>query len=56
MALDGAFLYALRQELSCLTGSRIEKIYQPSKEEIVISLRGTEGSKKLCISANPDNA
>ena len=29
MALDGAFLYAVRQELSGLIGSRIEKIHLP---------------------------
>ena len=45
MALDGAFLYAVRQELSGLIGSRIEKIHQPAREEILISLRNMEGSR-----------
>ena len=43
MALDGAFLYAVRQELSGLIGSRIEKIHQPAREEILISLRNMGG-------------
>lgn len=49
MALDGAFLYAVRQELSGLIGARIEKIHQPTREEILISLRNLEGSHKILI-------
>lgn len=49
MALDGAFLYAVRQELSGLIGSRIEKIHQPAREEILISLRNMEGDFNFCI-------
>ncbi len=52
MALDGAFLYAVKNELQELVGGRIEKIYQPSREEIVISIR----KKKLYISANAGSA
>ncbi len=56
MALDGAFLYAVRQELSGLIGARIEKIHQPTREEILISLRNLEGSHKVFISASADRA
>ncbi|MBR2283628.1 MAG: NFACT family protein [Ruminococcus sp.] len=56
MALDGAFLYAVRRELEPLIGGRVEKIHQPSREEIVISLRTREGGKKLFISANAGSA
>ena len=56
MALDGAFLYAVRQELSGLIGSRIEKIHQPAREEILISLRNMEGSHKILISASADRS
>lgn len=52
MALDGAFLYAVKNELQELIGGRVEKIYQPSREEIVISIR----KKKLYISANASSA
>lgn len=52
MALDGAFLYAVKNELQELIGGRVEKIYQPSREEIVISIR----KKKLYISANAGSA
>lgn len=56
MALDGAFLYAIRNELSSLIGGRVEKIHQPSREEIIISLRTRNGGKKLYISANAASA
>lgn len=56
MALDGAFLFAVKNELSCLIGGRIEKIHQPSREEIIISIRIRQGSKKLYISANAGSA
>lgn len=51
MALDGTFLLAVKQELDPLIGGRIEKIYQPSREEIVISIRTKGGSSKVLISA-----
>lgn len=56
MALDGAFLYAIRNELSSLIGGRVEKIHQPSREEIIISLRTRNDGKKLYISANAASA
>ncbi|HRR76804.1 MAG TPA: NFACT RNA binding domain-containing protein [Ruminococcus sp.] len=56
MALDGAFLYAVKNELMPLIGGRVEKIHQPSREEAVISIRTRQGSKKLYISANAGSA
>ena len=56
MALDGAFLFAVKNELTQLIGGRIEKIHQPSREEIIISIRTRQGSKKLYISANTGSA
>ncbi len=56
MALDGAFLYAIKNEIIPLIGSRVEKVHQPSREEIIISLRSKQGSKKLYISANSGSA
>ncbi|MDE5855179.1 MAG: NFACT family protein, partial [Ruminococcus sp.] len=56
MALDGAFLYAAKNELKPLIGGRVEKIFQPSREEIIISIRTRQGSKKLYISANAGSA
>lgn len=56
MALDGAFLYAVKNELQLLLGGRVEKVFQPSREEIIISIRTRSGSKKLYISANAGSA
>lgn len=53
MSLDGAFLHLVKQELMPLVGARADKIYQPSREELVLSLRTPrDGAKKLIISAN----
>ncbi|MBQ3856524.1 MAG: NFACT family protein [Ruminococcus sp.] len=56
MALDGAFLYAVKKELEPLIGGRVDRIHQPSREEIVIALRTRQGAKKLYISANAGSA
>ena len=46
MALDGAFLFAVKKELTPLIGGRVEKIHQPSREEILISIRTMAGQQK----------
>ena len=56
MALDGAFLHTIKNELEPLIGGRVEKIHQPSREEIIISIRTRQGSHKLYISANAGSA
>ncbi len=57
MALDGIFLYHLKNEIaSFAVDSRVDKIHQPSRDEIVISLRSREGNKKLLMSCNADSA
>ena len=58
MALDGAFLRVIRNELtSVLIGARVDKIYQPSKDEIIIALRTrTMGGFRLLLSANANHA
>ncbi len=56
MSLDGLFLRAIKNELEhFLIGARVDKVYQPSTEELVLSLRTrTYGGKKLllCTRAN----
>lgn len=57
MALDGIFLYHLKNEISEFAlDSRVDKIHQPSKDELVITLRKREGTKKLLLSCNADAA
>ena len=51
MGIDGLFLYGLKKEIADnLKGSRIDKIHQPSKEELVLLLRSFEANKRLLIS------
>lgn len=55
MAFDGCFLHKITQELSCLSGGFVDKIHQPSRDELVFVLRTRNGAKRLLISANPMN-
>ena len=51
MALDGIFLSKIKDELLReISFGRVEKIHQPSREELVIHLRGKNGAKKLFLS------
>ncbi len=53
MAFDGVVLKALVNEFNTkLKELRIEKIYQPEKDEIVLGLRGYKENYKLFISAD----
>ncbi|MBQ4617789.1 MAG: NFACT family protein [Clostridia bacterium] len=52
MALDGGFVYCLAEELrASLLGARVDKIHQPSREELVIAMRSKSGTYKLYMSA-----
>jgi predicted ribosome quality control (RQC) complex YloA/Tae2 family protein len=56
MALDGIYLSLVRKELDCLIDARIDKIYQPSREELLVTVRGREGSKKVLINTGAGSA
>ena len=57
MALDGIFLrHTVKEIKDFAVGARIEKIYQPNKDELVLSLRSREGAKKLLLSARASSA
>ncbi len=57
MALDSVAVYALVRELKrSLTDGRIDKIHQPEKDELVISVRTYSESFKLVLSASSSNA
>lgn len=56
MAFDGGFLYRLIQELKSAIDCHIEKIYQPSKDELVFLLRKKGFSKRLLITAKSGSA
>jgi len=56
MSYDGFVTHAVVHELkNKISGSKIDKIYQPEKDEIIISLRTFSDSFKLLLSASPAN-
>ena len=53
MALDGIYLYSLINELKDeLIDARVEKVNQPEKDEIILTLKKNRKSQKLLISAS----
>ena len=56
MPLDGAFLYKLKAETTAFLGAHVDKIYQPSRDELVFLLRSKTGSRRLLISARSGSA
>ncbi|MGO5096038.1 Rqc2 family fibronectin-binding protein [Agathobaculum sp. LCP25S3_E8] len=51
MPLDAICLGAVTHELNkMLAGCRVEKVYQPDRDEIVLQTRGPGGAKRLLIS------
>ena len=51
MPLDAICLGAVTEELNtALAGCRIEKVYQPDRDEIVLQTRGQGGARRLLLS------
>ena len=50
MPFDGIFMSNMCRELSVAIGSRAEKIYQPTRDDIVVTLGNRGFNKKLLIS------
>lgn len=56
MALDGLTLSFIKEEIAAAySGCRIEKVHQPSREELVLVLRGRNGAHKLLLSARANS-
>ena len=56
MPLDAVCLSALVREIEGeVAGARIDKIYQPARDEIILALRGAHGPVKLLLTANPQH-
>ncbi|MGI6264850.1 MAG: Rqc2 family fibronectin-binding protein [Acutalibacteraceae bacterium] len=57
MALDGLFLRCVCRQLEELLTAdpRIDKIHQPSREELVIALRTRQGHRRLLLSARANS-
>ncbi len=58
MSLDGAFLHCIVREMhdKKLIGARVDKIHQPSRDEIIIALRRSDGAEKILMSAESSSA
>lgn len=56
MAFDGVLLNLILKELNEAIGSHIDKIYQPSKDELVFLLRKKGFAKRLFITIRQGNA
>ena len=56
MALDGLTLHFIKEEIAAAAvGCRVEKVHQPSREELELVLRGRNGAHKLLISARANS-
>lgn len=56
MALDGIFLHFLKNEINSeVVGARVDKVFQPSKDEIILAFRTRGGVKKLLLSARANS-
>ena len=57
MAFDAGMLRCTLSELrKTALGARIEKVYQPERDEILLQMRSFEGGKRLLINAGSNNA
>ena len=56
MAFDAGMLACTLAEIrNAALGARLEKVYQPERDEIVLQMRSYEGGKRLCINAGSNN-
>lgn len=52
MPFDGGYLHKIAQEIRPLTGWRIDKISQPGRELVMLTLRGSGANRRLLLSAD----
>ena len=56
MPFDAFFLTAVRRELEgSLIGCRIDKVQQPQRDTLVLSMRGAAGGGRLLLTASPNH-
>ena len=56
MAFDAGMLACTLAEIKRIAlGARIEKVYQPERDEIILQMRSFEGGRRLCINAGSNN-
>ncbi|MCQ2424296.1 MAG: NFACT family protein [Clostridia bacterium] len=56
MAFDACFLsFVVRECDEALRGGKVEKIYQPARDEVILCFRAAGGSRRLLINAGSQN-
>ena len=56
MAFDGAFLHRIQREIAQVgIGSKVDKVTQPSRDELILVLRGRTSGGRLLLSANANS-
>ena len=56
MAFDAGFLAAIAAEIKKIAlGGRVEKVYQPEKDTVILQMRTFEGGGRLLINAGSSN-
>lgn len=56
MPMDAACLAAVVRECRpVVEGAKIDKIFQPARDEVILQLRGSQGNGKLLLTANPSH-
>ena len=53
MAFDAFYMSCVLEELRTFQDSRVEKIHQPSRDTVILSLKHRDGRAKLLLAANP---
>ncbi len=57
MALDGAMLHLIRKEIEeGVLGAKVDKVFQPSRETLILAMRGKNMNRKLLLSASANSA
>ena len=57
MALDGAMLHLIKKELEeGILGAKVDKVFQPSREMLILAMRGKNMNRKMLISASANSA
>lgn len=56
MALDGGYLSLLCAQLQTAVGAKVDKVFMPYKDQLVLALRSREGDSKLLLTSKSDAA
>jgi predicted ribosome quality control (RQC) complex YloA/Tae2 family protein len=55
MSMDGLSLHAVIRELECLQDGKIDKVQQPEKDLLLLTVRTRNGNRKLLVSVHAES-